>query len=770
MFGIALASQLLRKLTGRRRKPFRYLPVVHGLEDRCLLTTFNQFPLPQPVFPARIAAGGDGNLWFTSRPVEVRCYLQRRFRMSGSRFFSAWLGNHDRRRRPARCRPELLNLEDRTLPSTISWLRPVSGEWHDAANWAGGQVPTRSDDAVIPFAGITVTVAGTLDAVHSLRSEAAFDLHSTLAVGDTIGHPLVTSRIDAAFRVLQGGDLLFFGILDGTGTLSNFNRASIGGSINVAVDNEGILDASGQINNDADRPFVNGPAPGATLGVLTGLTFRNGFTNQGRLFFGPFSSDLVVANGALVNTAEARMDFVTDPMGHGQHAVHANIENWGILCMEGGETNIGDGSATIDNDGTIDIRSGSVNLMQSSFTNRGTIHVYGGLAVSGGTFDDQGSIDGVAPLAFSETQINLRGDFSNDRQTLVLQNSTLNLTGTLTNVGTLDITASTINAGLFVNRGQLTAGGPGGTAVINAPFMNPAGSIMNVQGNLLVTPGFTNEGAINLSIAPNEGSTTVTVSSGTLTNAPGGTIAVQAGDGVYFLTAALENEGTLAVGQDTILSGSLTNGGTLDVSGGDLIVHEVDPAAPVVNTGSITVAGMQGLILEGGDFANAGTVSVGLFGTLLVTGAYTQTGGLTSLDGGFLTTGAGVDLEGGILGGSGVINANVLNNAEIDVGQPGAPGILTIVGDYSQAAGGVLVIDIGGPDPGTDFDQLNITGQATLDGALTVNLINGFQPNAGDSFTIMTFGSGTGAFATLDGDGPLFTPSYDPTEVTLVAN
>jgi hypothetical protein len=46
-----------------------------------------------------------------------------------------------------------------------------------------------------------------------------------------------------------------------------------------------------------------------------------------------------------------------------------------------------------------------------------------------------------------------------------------------------------------------------------------------------------------------------------------------------------------------------------------------------------------------------------------------------------------------------------------------------------------------------------------------VHLINGFQPNGGDSFmsfTIMTFGSETGIFATINGDGPLFTPSATP--------
>jgi hypothetical protein len=37
-------------------------------------------------------------------------------------------------------------------------------------------------------------------------------------------------------------------------------------------------------------------------------------------------------------------------------------------------------------------------------------------------------------------------------------------------------------------------------------------------------------------------------------------------------------------------------------------------------------------------------------------------------------------------------------------------------------------------------------------------------------FPVRTFRSATGAFATLDGDGPAFTPSSDPTGVTLVAN
>jgi streptogramin lyase len=65
---------LLRDSGRRRRKSIRYLPVLHGLEDRCLLSTFNEFRLPDLPRPHAgtdlilldgITAGPDGNVWFT---------------------------------------------------------------------------------------------------------------------------------------------------------------------------------------------------------------------------------------------------------------------------------------------------------------------------------------------------------------------------------------------------------------------------------------------------------------------------------------------------------------------------------------------------------------------------------------------------------------------------------------------------------------------------------------------------------------------------------
>jgi hypothetical protein len=58
------------------------------------------------------------------------------------------------------------------------------------------------------------------------------------------------------------------------------------------------------------------------------------------------------------------------------------------------------------------------------------------------------------------------------------------------------------------------------------------------------------------------------------------------------------------------------------------------------------------------------------------------------------------------------------------------------------------------------------TGQVTLDGTLLVTLLNGFVPDAGDSFQVLTFASRQGDFATPP-DG--FDLNYDDLSLTLVA-
>jgi len=67
-----------------------------------------------------------------------------------------------------------------------------------------------------------------------------------------------------------------------------------------------------------------------------------------------------------------------------------------------------------------------------------------------------------------------------------------------------------------------------------------------------------------------------------------------------------------------------------------------------------------------------------------------------------------------------------------------------------QGANGSLTFDIAGAALG-QYDQLNVSGHATLNGLMTVDLINGFVPQVGNMFDIMNFSSRSGTFSLVLG-------------------
>ena len=69
----------------------------------------------------------------------------------------------------------------------------------------------------------------------------------------------------------------------------------------------------------------------------------------------------------------------------------------------------------------------------------------------------------------------------------------------------------------------------------------------------------------------------------------------------------------------------------------------------------------------------------------------------------------------------------------------------------SADATGTITAYIGGPDAGKNYSQLAVTGDAFLDGTLNVNVIDGFTPSLGQTFTIVTANSITGNFPTVTG-------------------
>jgi hypothetical protein len=209
------------------------------------------------------------------------------------------------------------------------------------------------------------------------------------------------------------------------------------------------------------------------------------------------------------------------------------------------------------------------------------------------------------------------------------------------------------------------------------------------------------------------------------------------------------------------------------------------------NLGTVSKTAATGTtaIDAGIGFFNRGTVSL-QSGTLSVGGPYTQTGGTTDIRAGAaLNSANGMNIQGGILSGAGTINGsvtvqnggtlsgsetingNVTNSGQLNPGGTGTVGVLTINGNYTQTATGVLNIAIGGPNAGSDFDQLKISGTATLGGTLNVSLLNGYVPPSATTFKIVTFGShGTSIFQTINLDPRFQGALYNEGDVTLVAN
>ena len=61
--------------------------------------------------------------------------------------------------------------------------------------------------------------------------------------------------------------------------------------------------------------------------------------------------------------------------------------------------------------------------------------------------------------------------------------------------------------------------------------------------------------------------------------------------------------------------------------------------------------------------------------------------------------------------------------------------------NYTQKRLGTLEIELGGLEPGSEFDQLLVEGTASLGGRLAVRLGNEFTPTLGNVFKVITAGS-----------------------------
>ena len=304
--------------------------------------------------------------------------------------------------------------------------------------------------------------------------------------------------------------------------------------------------------------------------------------------------------------------------------------------------------------------------------------------------------------------------------------------GTIDNNGTMKTSWSFYNYGLMNNNAgasltNTSAFGNNNVTVNSGNFFNNSTATMESSGTWTNKTGstFTNYGTINsFGTLNNAGQLTNTILGtgglgqgtfshyGTLNNTTGGVVDNQerwfSQVGSVINNSATFNNGGLG----------MRNEGTINNLAGGVFTN----TQGLGNTGQINNAGTF--------IINAGT---GVTDVSSVLGTYTQTAGLTTVNGSLI--GSSIDIQGGTLNGSGSITGPLIIGSGATLSPGNSPGTLTVNGNFSNA--GLMLFEIAGLAPG-QYDQLKIKGIfSNVGGTLEFDFISGFIANAGDSWAFL---------------------------------
>lgn len=410
---------------------------------------------------------------------------------------------------------------------------------------------------------------------------------------------------------------------------------------------------------------------------------------------------------------------ISGSSGKRLRATDLRIDATGIVTWTGGQIFI-DGDATVDNRGTFDARADADFLLNSSgdqppfFLNRST----GRLAREAG--------DGT---------VLFRGNLRNEGGLIEVRSGTLRIDDNSSRPAVLlGGTYTATPDGTLLLRRAVISGTLSGTP--NGFVGTENGTIIEIDETATLdfdgegfqwAGGFFRDGTVTNAGLVRINSNFHDVENATFRNE--GTILHEDGD-VRLRTATFENAGLFDVmTTDRFALGATTFGTTefINDAGGTIRLSISDESR--VTT---TLRNRNGGVIELGD------------GRL------------------FMNTNSALDLQpGSILRGNGTVDPLSGNETTVaGIIEPGqSPGTLTYDNDrfqpFAPTVDAVLDIEIGGPTPGTEHDQIVVPGSVELGGTLRVTLLDDFMPSPGDRFLIIppptdAASTVTGSFDVLD--------------------
>jgi autotransporter-associated beta strand protein len=333
-----------------------------------------------------------------------------------------------------------------------------------------------------------------------------------------------------------------------------------------------------------------------------------------------------------------------------------------------------------------------------------------------------------------------------------LQGNATSLQGNIANNAAVvfNQTANGTYVGSTTGRGSLTKTGSAQLTLPQANSFASSGGIAINQGTL-ATPFGISQGGAGISVA------------GGATLAAGGQVN-QAVSGVGTVTATAELIiGNAAQAGQFNQGGAPGSGGTLNIGSYATVILSADAA--ILGSQTNLAAGGSLTALNGAQLGNASSVD----STKVLTATGSATINANFVNNGVVNgpTGSGQELTfTQFVKGAGSTTGNVEYQASYHVGNsPDAVSVQNVLLDPTST----LIMEFADDTPGTGYDQLEVSGLATLNnGTLDLSMLNGHSLDPSHTYEIIN-GPTTGQFAQVTGLPNGWQVSYAADSVSLVS-
>ena len=222
------------------------------------------------------------------------------------------------------------------------------------------------------------------------------------------------------------------------------------------------------------------------------------------------------------------------------------------------------------------------------------------------------------------------------------------------------------------------------------------------------------------------------------------------GGGFNVVISATNSIGGLALGNGAALT--IVSNGVLNIEGGMTVEGELTNAGTVNwEGGDISVLGPAGGFT--GEIWNQPGALWDIQCDQVLAGSYPgdtfQNAGLVQKD---TTT------------GTTSFNIYLNNTATVEADL----GTISLQGGYSDTSSANLAVSLGGTTSGSGYGNINFNTPLAADSTFTVKTRNGFQPNPGDTFAVLSYASSTGIFTNLSSpSGAIWQTNYTANSLIL---